>query len=354
MRREETSSMETVDSRRRLYRRVCKFLKKKKTVRTNELLYNAKSVVSRAAILLCCVLGVRCYMLDQSNNEYEAAYNKIKEAEISTGSATPEDDMSLNAITDRYVVNVTECQQIRAYDTALSQDLDSLVLQMTEQDLQNASLVAANNEYYAALKQYSLRSELYDKYGYALYDTSGERNDITYDQLITAEKLMVDNNIDPNLIFAIIMTESEGHANASNKSSTAAGYGQILASTGKAVYEDVMKNGSGSFTYSMLYDGNTNIAICANYLNYLVANSNSIYEVIESYRGMKDKAYCTKLDYYLNLAGTSLTQLNKELYSGGTPEYHITTSVVKIPESTVILPGIYNSLLVTTNNNYGY
>lgn len=256
------------------------------TISTYKWVYYLKNILFTISIITCGILIARCLYLEEINNNIKNK-NKILE----------------------YQNNI-----IREYDKDISNKLNSIINDMNILDEENISLIKSNNEYYNTLKEYSLREELYDKYSYILYDTSGKRNDITFNQLKTSESILVKNGLDPNILYAIIKVESNGYENAKNKNSTATGYGQLLVSTGKSIYENYMNKGKGSFSHSILYNGDTNIIIASNYLVYLKKHSNNIYQVVNGYRGMNDRAYTTKLNKYLKYANTSLAQINRDVY----------------------------------------
>ena len=285
-------------------------LTKRKTIRTYASVYLFKNCVMYGALFACVVLSIWCWFLSRANEKYEVAFNEMLEYQMDNGLIS--DEIDPEALVNNFKNEIFDCIRIKKFDNELSEKLDKMVVDMKEQDLQNASLVAANNAYYDELKVFRAREELYNKYEYALYDRSGKRNDITFDQLKTAEKIMVDNGIDPNLLFSIVMTESQGKESAKNAASTATGYGQVLVSTGKTVYEKMMN--AGKFNSSLLLDGDTNLEICATYLNYLKQDSSSVYQIVNRYRGTQDSAYCATLNKYLEKSGTSLAQLNTSLY----------------------------------------
>ena len=131
------------------------------------------------------------------------------------------------------------------------------------------------------------RISVYEKYEYALYDTEGNRNDITYDQLVLGEQLMLEKGYDPGLLFGSIMVESEGHQDAYNSSSGATGYGQFLTDTGKYVYEELLGNGAGTYDHNTTpKDGTTNIKMMVAYYDYLYKfYKGDTIGVIKSYSG---------------------------------------------------------------------
>lgn len=180
----------------------------------------------------------------------------------------------------------------------------------SELEKQNKSLASSNEEYYNKIQEYTNREELFDKYEYALIRKDGSRTDITYDQLKTVEELCEEKDIDTDLILSICMVESSGTEKARNSTSTASGYGQILAGTGKYVYEKVMK--AGVYNHQLALDGDTNLQMMVNYIDYLDNRSGSLYKVIESYRGDPSdlSSYISKIDGYLAKKNKSVDSLN--------------------------------------------
>lgn len=179
-------------------------------------------------------------------------------------------------------------------------------------DEQNQSLVQSNQQYYDELQEYKGRAELYDKYDYALIDKAGNRTDITYDQLETLQTLIENSSInDEDLILSWIMTESNGKENAQNSTSTAKGYGQLLNGTSKFVYTNLM--GETEWSPSVALDGDTNLEMMVNYVDYLYKQNNGdLYATIRSYRGKNDiSGYVAQIDSYLACKGKSVAQIAK-------------------------------------------
>ena len=181
-------------------------------------------------------------------------------------------------------------------------------------DDQNKSLVKQINNLNKTLDSYEEREELFDKYEYALIREDGTRTDITYEEIQnlynTAEELnMSEESI--CLILSVAMVESQGTESATNTSSTAVGLGQILSSTGKFVWTDLMDNSGRYIHSSVASDGNTNLQMMAYLLNYLndKYNGNAI-NVMKEYRGEDDVKYFEKIDDYLDTAGLSLKSLS--------------------------------------------
>lgn len=151
---------------------------------------------------------------------------------------------------------------------------------------------------------------LSDKYSYALYDTSGNRNDITEDLLQVLETSCNQWGVNPNLMLGIIMTESEGHSYAKNSKSTATGMCQILRGTGKYIYEDLLGNGKGTYNHQLAYDPATNVQMGVAYMGTLIKQRGSVYKAIQSYRGKTNvSGYVGKINSYMAKAGLSVDSL---------------------------------------------
>ena len=209
------------------------------------------------------------------------------------------------------VTNFNYSKDKETYEKVNSQIKD-LMDTVSELDSQNKKLAEENEKMYSDLNKYEKRSELFDKYEYAIYHGK-KRTSFTYSQLELAEDIMEEKGMDANLLLAIAMTESGGNEKSQSTSSTARGFGQFLSGTAKFVYEDLMKAGAYNHDYAL--NGKTNIKLMANYLKYLQGSRNSVYGIIESYRGIPNcTSYMNKVDSYLNQGGTSLAIINNQIY----------------------------------------
>ena len=194
----------------------------------------------------------------------------------------------------------------------LKSQTSGLMETVNELDSSNQSLKAENETMLEDLHKYEERAELFDKYEYAIYDDAGNRTDLSYEQIKSADTLMKEKGLDTNLLLSLAMTESSGKANATSKISTARGYGQLLKGTATFVYQDIMN--AGYYSHDMAYNPYTNIDIMANYLAYLKENNDNVYDLIYDYRGERDYPYLCKVGGYLRKGGTSLENLNTQMW----------------------------------------
>lgn len=194
---------------------------------------------------------------------------------------------------------------------ATNKDLTNDINEMSEvvNDLQdsNDTLIKDNKLLNKENKAYKKREELFNKYEYAIIDEGGSRTDFTYDQIATAEELMEDRGLDPDLLLGVAMVESSGDQTCTSDTSTAVGYCQLLQGTAKFVYEDFAGNGKGTYSHDMAYNGTTNLTIAADYWKYLSETKPSLYSAIQNYRGRQDiSGYTSKINEYLGSKGKTV------------------------------------------------
>ena len=164
-----------------------------------------------------------------------------------------------------------------------------------EQEAEAARIKAEEEAQEAAAVAY--QSSILDQYNWVQHDESGNINDMTDDLVIYTYELCNSYDIDPALVFGMIMVESRGFSNNRNGSSGAAGLGQFLSSTAKIVYEDFLGNGRGSYDHNVTpYDPYTGVTMMVTYLNYLYNRHGDTMTVLESYSG--NKTYSGTLGYY--------------------------------------------------------
>jgi uncharacterized protein YoxC len=255
----------------------------------------ARHAIAIAITLLaiCISLGVRYYITQEN---YSEAQKQIRS--LTTKLETTQN--SLETMTDDYNTLVEESEEYLANYKSVVSELEA----------QNKKVVKANKKLRTRLNELEAREELFDKYEYALYDKMGNRTDLTYDQVTTGEELMLEKGMDPDLLFGIIMTESGGDETASNSTSSARGYGQLLSSTGKMVYEQIQGHGSGTYNHSMAYTGSVNISMTVSLLAYFRKQGYSLMTTIRRYRGINDvSSYIATINSYIKKNGNSISKM---------------------------------------------
>lgn len=175
--------------------------------------------------------------------------------------------------------NVNMMEQINNHNNIVS-ELRNII---EEQDQQLINLSNKNKSMVDELNQLRTRSELYNKYEYAVIDEIGMRTELTYEEIQLGEELMLAKGYDPHLMMGTIMVESHGNPLAVNSSSGATGYGQFLNSTAKWVWTNLM--GNNSYHSDIRKNGESNIRMMAEYYDYLYNTVGSTFAVIKCYSG---------------------------------------------------------------------
>ena len=272
-------------------------------------LHHYKVMMFSMAIVTVFCIGLAVICIDLAckyDNAYSNIFNKYK--------TVCEDYLDLRdqytTLYESYSKMYTEYMGNLNYSRKCEETIAGLSETVEELDQQNISLVKSNDEYFNLIQQYEEREELFDKYEYAIQRTNGTRTDITYDQLKTLELLAEEKDVDTDLVLSITMVESSGIEDAVSTESTARGYGQILAGTGKMVYEKLMKEGKYNHDYAL--NGNTNLRMMVYYLRYLEDNNITMYATIKGYRGEGGSIlddYIVKINNYLKYSGKSVSTL---------------------------------------------
>lgn len=181
----------------------------------------------------------------------------------------------------------------------------SLIIQ--EVDNNARQVMNVNKTYVDELTELRNRSELYDKYSYAIINGT-TRTELTYDEIKLGETLMKEKGYDPNLLFGTIMVESGGNPNAVNSSSDATGYGQFINSTARFVWTDLLNN--DNYYSEIRKDGKSNIQMMVAYYDYLYDIHGDTFGVIKSYSGNSTNSgaysYLSRINNYTLKVGATV------------------------------------------------
>ncbi len=193
--------------------------------------------------------------------------------------------------------------------SVLVEELNQYIYDLTQSRTQ---LEQKYNSLVDAVNYYQHRQELYNKYEYALF-YEGERTDIEYEHLATLDEIARINGYSPEVVYltlALVMTESHGIANAKNPESSASGLGQLIYSTAKFSYEDLLGFGSGTYKKEYAYDPELNLRMTLAYVNYLSKQKKGDpIGVVDAYRGLHSTGYINSVAEKLDSAGLELKAL---------------------------------------------
>lgn len=221
-------------------------------------------------------------------------------------------DLDNDGEIDDDIVDIVETNTITIITPEVSKEIHDVNVVKAAPSAEEVNMIYEAQEQ-KALEEALLAEEnrLLDTYHYALYDTGGRRTDITSDLLKYLETKCQEWGLNPHFVLGVMMTESEGHANAKNPSSTASGLGQTLRGTGKSVWEDILGHGKGSYNHSMAFDPYVSTDMTVAYLGTLVRQRGGLHRAIQSYRGKNNvKSYESSINSYMQKGGVSLYSLN--------------------------------------------
>lgn len=272
-----------------------------------------KRVFIYAAIVLAVIymgiLNIRLILkddkiadLEESNSSLVTTVEEIDEIHKTETDALIENYKRLLAQKDETIdalfINQNALQ-------AANEDLEETIKSLCSE---NTSLVESYNSILASYNTMIERSELFDKYEYAvIYE--GVRTAFNYEDIKYAAELATSYGYSPHLLFAIYSVESGFNPKCTNPESTARGIGQVLKGTAGWVYTEML--GRGKYDHDMAFDVRTNIDISATYIKYLLDKYNGdVYLALKGYRGRGGEIldrYIAKMNNTIKKYGTVYT-----------------------------------------------
>lgn len=181
--------------------------------------------------------------------------------------------IAMNMMESSYAVQISQLKtEQNSYNAevqlAHSKELSVLTSKYEEElqdlhdqiDAKDALIAKLQSEQY---DDYQNVSYLMDKYDYVfsrMSDTSG----ITIDDIAYYDNMCKENNWNPHIMWCIYWNESNFTAVIDNPISSARGLGQILYSTAKSMYENILC--LGIYDHSMAYDTKTNMMLTTHLL----------------------------------------------------------------------------------------
>lgn len=185
----------------------------------------------------------------------------------------------------------------------------ALLSVVNDLDCQLENVASINSSMVDELDILRKRSELYDKYEYAIVNELG-RTQLTYEEVQYAEDLMLEKGLNPHLLVGSIVVESTCNPEAVHPDTKATGYGQILNSTGKWIWEDLM--GNTGYYPDLRKDGISNIAMMATYYDYLYSKHDTTLGVVKAYSGNSTddgaREYLNKINSVTQTVGVTIEE----------------------------------------------
>lgn len=178
--------------------------------------------------------------------------------------------------------------QRMTYETQYKQDTSLLDdrIHTLEADLSAAQLTLGRIE--ASSEE---DFDLLRKYWY-VFQRAGDNSGLSIDVIRHVEEVCEKWDVNPHWMWAVYWEESNFRAKIDNTSGSGArGLGQVMPSTGKSYWENVLGNGAGSFKTDMLYDPYVNVDITVAIIGRNLSNGQTMYQVLNQYSGGGGKVY---------------------------------------------------------------
>ena len=136
---------------------------------------------------------------------------------------------------------------------------------------------------------------LKEKYSYAItYSEKNPKADFGLKELVFLNNLCKDYGIPIEVMLAIYEKESSFCSFAKNKTSTATGYGQLINSTAKSMYEKFLKLGTYDINNHRVLacDKELNMKLSCRLIKYNIDSYGTLRKAVERYYGHPDQSLC--------------------------------------------------------------
>lgn len=197
-------------------------------------------------------------------------------------------------------ISQTYAQNLEVLETRYQSQIDELNATIDEQ---NALVETLTAETTAQRADSAELFELARKYWYVFRDAP-DNSGLTMDDMAYLDNLCKEKDLNPHIMWCIYDNESGYTAVIDNFSgSSARGLGQVLKSTGKAMYENIMK--LGTYSHDMAYDPQINMNITTTMIDRNI--DNGLKNAIVLYSGDATGAYYNKILATASDHGVSLS-----------------------------------------------
>ena len=279
-----------VEDEVKLLKQNIRFLKRERRIIYRTIAFQ-KYVILFLVLVIVVMSGLFCMKINSLNGQIDLVNNQkslLTEANLRLAQWRMESEYYLKIMCNVAYQLEDENQQLVKDNELLMEEYDEL-----------------NTDY----DELAEREELFDKYEFAIIRSNHTRTDITYENLKHLEQIAKEEGITQDgidLCLSFVMNESNGIEKAANAVSSARGYGQLLSSTGRFCYTELMGNRSYNHNVDAL-DGDKNLEMTIRYLAYLDDCKPNTAAVVRSYCGGWNEAYVAKLNRYLSKGPTPVT-----------------------------------------------
>ena len=200
------------------------------------------------------------------------------------------DRLDLRKLNAKYSAQVAELNVQVANKKKEVADLETLRQELqTQIDKQNESIIEFNNN---LVNNLDLLNSLKTKYSMALEFSPTQ--DFGLNELLFLYNTCNEYKVPIEIMLAIYEKESGFYSLAKNTTSTATGYGQLIDSTAKSIYEKFLNLGSYDISRhrELCIDKQLNIKLSVRLMKYNIDSYKSHWKAVERYYGHSDQSLC--------------------------------------------------------------
>jgi hypothetical protein len=187
-------------------------------------------------------------------------------------------------------------------------DLEALIQDLELQVNDKHKLISEANSF--LINNLDVLNTLKSKYSAALEFSPTQ--DFGLNELLFLYNTCNEYNVPIEVMLAIYEKESRFYSLAKNKTSTATGYGQLIDSTAKSIYENFLKLGTYDISKhrELCCDKELNIKLSVRLMRYNIDSCGTIRKAVESYFGHSDMSlrylYANDINKRMSKYGSSL------------------------------------------------
>ena len=200
------------------------------------------------------------------------------------------DRLDLRKLNAKYSAEVAELNAETVNKKKEVADLDVQVIELqTQIDGQQKTIKEFNDN---LVDNLDTLTTLKTKYSKALNFSPNQ--DFGLVELLFLHNTCKEYNVPIEIMLAIYEKESGFYSLAKNKTSTATGYGQLIDSTAKSMYENFLKLGTYDMSRhrELCTDKELNIRLSVRLIKYNLDNYGSKWKAVERYYGHPDQSLC--------------------------------------------------------------
>lgn len=195
----------------------------------------------------------------------------------------------------------------------LTEDYNEAISYIKTKEIEIQTLTAENTALTAEIEEMNAQKtadfDTLRQFWY-VFKEAPDNSGLTVDALLYSDEVCKEWDVNPAWMWHIYFKESGYDVDIDNYGGSGArGLGQVMPSTGKSFWENILGHGAGSFSVEMLYDPKVNIEITTCLIGRNIATS-SMSNALELYSGGGGTAYWNRVVNAAAEHGITLTNDN--------------------------------------------